>query len=254
MVHLGMFFWSLDQGAEALRFCRDFVKTVPDGMGVFVAGLNAPPAPFVPPQYQGAPGYALGVVGFDTPEQHAQAVAPVRQSAAPAWELVTPMPYVALQQMFNESAPWGALAYEKALYLDELTDEAIAVFTKYMPRKQSPLSFVPIFQLAGAYRSAPDDATAFGGKRSARYVFNISAAAMTPELLAADRDWVRAFWAELRPLSENSGSYVNFMSEYDEDRVRAAYGPAKYDRLAAIKAKWDPENLFHLNANIKPAL
>ncbi|HEY7269831.1 MAG TPA: BBE domain-containing protein, partial [Dehalococcoidia bacterium] len=149
--------------------------------------------------------------------------------------------------------PWGALAYEKALYLDELSDGVIDVLTKHMPQKQSPLSFVPIFALGGAYARVADDATAFGGKRSSRFVFNISAAALTPEQFAADRAWVRAFWDDLRPLSDSSGSYVNFMAEYEEDRVRAAYGAAKYDRLARIKAKWDPENLFHLNANIKPA-
>jgi FAD/FMN-containing dehydrogenase len=253
MVHLAVFFWSLDKGKEALRFCRDFVNALPEGMGVFVAGLNAPPAPFVPPQFHGAPGYALAVVGFETPEQHAQTIAPVQQSMPGTWELVTPIPYAGLQQMFNESAPWGALAYEKALYLDELSDGVIDVLTKHMPQKQSPLSFVPIFALGGAYARVADDATAFGGKRSSRFVFNISAAALTPEQFAADRAWVRAFWDDLRPLSDSSGSYVNFMAEYEEDRVRAAYGAAKYDRLARIKAKWDPENLFHLNANIKPA-
>ena len=74
-----------------------------------------------------------------------------------------------------------------------------------------------------------------------------------PELLEADRAWVRSFWEALRPHASGAGSYVNFMSEYDEDRVRASYGAAKYDRLARIKARYDPDNVFHLNANIKAA-
>ena len=72
------------------------------------------------------------------------------------------------------------------------------------------------------------------------------------ETLAADRRWARSFWEALRPYASGNGSYVNFMAEYDDDRVRATYGPTKYDRLAAIKARFDPENVFHLNANIQP--
>lgn len=254
LIHLGLFFWGVDKGTEALRFSRDFVKTVPPEMGTFIAGLSAPPAPFVPEQYHFAPGYALLIVGFGSAEEHARVVAPIRAAVPPLFELVTPMPYTALQQMFNEGVPWGILAYEKALYLDELSDDVIAVFTDYFPRRSSPLTLVPIFELAGAYRRPADDETAFGGSRSAGYVFNISAAAPTPDVLASERVWVRDFWAALRPYASGSGSYVNFMSEYEEDRVRAAYGAAKYERLARIKAEYDPENVFHLNANIKPAL
>ena len=83
---------------------------------------------------------------------------------------------------------------------------------------------------------------------------NIAALAPTPELLDADRVWVRNMWDALTPYSSNIGGYVNFMNEYQEDRVRAAYGAAKYDRLAGIKAQYDPDNVFRLNANIRPAV
>src|SRR5215211_910389 len=119
-------------------------------MGKFIAGLSAPPAPFVPEQYHGQPGYALAVVGFGSPEEHAAAVAPLRASMPPRWELVTPIPYTALQKMLDDFTPWGIRAYEKALYLDELTDEVIAIFTAYLPKKQAPLSFVPVFKMSGA--------------------------------------------------------------------------------------------------------
>jgi hypothetical protein len=181
-------------------------------------------------------------------------VKPIRNAVPPLFELVTPMPYVALQQMFDEANPWGILAYEKALYLDELTDGAIQVFTEYLPKKTSPLSIVPVFFLGDAYARVPDDETAFGGSRKARYAFNISAICPDPALLDGERSWVRAFWQSLRPHASSVGSYVNFMSEYEEDRVKAAYGTAKYGRLARIKAQYDPDNVFHLNANIKPAL
>jgi len=254
MVNFGMFFWGVDQGEQALRFCRDYVESVPENNGILVGGLNAPPAPFVPEQHHFAPGYALFVVGFGTPEEHAAAIAPVRGAVPALFEFVSPIPYTMLQSMMDEGNPWGITAYEKALHLDEMSDGAIAVIAEHLPRKQSPLSFMPIFVVDGAYSRVPDDATAFSGKRSTRWVVNIAAVCPDPAGLDGERQWVRDFWQALLPHAGNAGSYVNFMSEYEEDRVRAAYGAAKYDRLARIKAEYDPDNLFHLNANIKPAL
>ena len=254
LVNLGLFFWGVDKGSAALQFSREFLKTLPQNASGFIGGLSAPPAPFVPQQHHFAPGFALILVGYGSPEKHAEVVKPIRDAVAPLFELVTPMPYVQLQQMFDEANPWGILAYEKALYLDELTDGAIQVFTQYLPKKTSPLSIVPVFFLGDAYARVPDDETAFGGSRKARYAFNISAVCPDPALFDAERSWVRSFWQALRPHATSAGSYVNFMSEYEEDRVKAAYGPAKYERLARIKATYDPDNVFHLNANIKPAL
>jgi FAD/FMN-containing dehydrogenase len=253
LVHLGMFMYAPEQGGDVLRFAREYVKDLPDECGVFLAGLNAPPEPFVPEEHQLAPVYAFLIVGLGDAEAHAGLIEPVREAIPPLIELVTPIPYTALQQMFNGSAPWGILAYEKAVYLDELSDAAIEVILEEQPKKAFPLSFLPIFVLGGAYSRAVDDATAFGGSRSVTYVVNIAAAAPTPELYEAERAWVQTFWSALVPHAAGVGSYVNFMTEHEEDRVRAAYGPQKYERLAAIKARYDPENLFHLNANIPPA-
>jgi FAD/FMN-containing dehydrogenase len=252
-VHLGFFFWPQDMATEALRAARDIIKVLPREVGTLVACLNAPPAPFVPEQYHFAPGVALLIAGFDSAQDHAQAVAPVREMLAPAVEFVTPIPYTALQQMLDESAPWGIFGYKKAHYLEDLSDAVIEVIVEYLPRKSSPMTFIPIFPLGGAYRDVGENDTAFGGSRSAGYALNIAAVAPDAELLAADRAWVRALWEALVPHAAGSGSYVNFMTDYEEDRVRAAYGPAKYDRLARVKAEYDPTNVFHLNANIKPA-
>ena len=254
LVNLGLFFWGLDKGEMALRFARDYVKTLPEDAASFIAGLSAPPAPFVPREYHFVPGFALVVVGLGSAEEHRQLVEPVRNAGGQLFELVRPMPYTQLQKMFDEANPWGILGYEKALYLDELTDDAIRVVVEYLPRKASPLSFTPVFVLSGAYRRFPEDATAFGGSRSARFAFNIAAICPAPDLLEADRTWVRSFWQALRPYASGAGGYVNFMTEYEEDRVRSSYGPTKYERLARIKAEYDAENVFHLNANIKPAL
>jgi len=253
LIHLGMFLYAPEQGGDVFRFAREYVEQLPDECGVFLAGLSAPPAPFVPEEHHLAPVYAFIIVGFGDADTHAGLIEPVRQAVTPLVELVTPMPYTALQQMFNESAPWGILAYEKAVYLDELSDAAIEVILEQQPKKTFPLSFLPIFVLGGAYGRVGEDAPAFGGSRSHTYIVNIAAAASTPELYEIEREWVRTFWSALSPHAVGVGSYVNFMTEPDEDRVRAAYGPHKYERLAQIKAQYDPDNAFHLNANIRPA-
>jgi FAD/FMN-containing dehydrogenase len=253
MVHLGLFFWPAEQGVEALKFSRDFIETIPEEYAGFIAGLSAPPAPFVPEEHHFRTGFALVVVGFEDAEEHARVIAPVRETLPPLVELVTPMPYAALQQMFDDSAAWGVHGYEKAVYLDAITDEVIEVMADFVPRKTSPLTFVPIFNLSGAFSRVGEDDTAFGGSRAPGFGFNIAAICPTAEMLEVDRAWVREFWDALLPYARGAGSYVNFMAEYEEDRVRAAYGPAKYERLSQIKAKYDLDNVFHVNVNIKPA-
>jgi hypothetical protein len=238
---------------EALRFCRDFVDTLSDDFGVAVVAMSAPPAPFVPEQYKGATGYALLLGGFGAPEDHQRVVEQVRAGMPPHFELVTPIPYAQLQQMLDEGNPWGVQGYEKTLFLGELTDEAIAVVTEHVPRKGSPLSNAPIFVLGGAYARMGEDETACGTDRKARSVIIIQGITPAPEQFEAERAWVRAFYDALRPFASSAGGYVNTLAEDEGDRVLATYGAAKYERLARIKAAYDPENIFHVNQNIKPA-
>ena len=251
--HLGLLFWSLDDGAEVLRIARDTIPGLPRTMNVIIAGLNAPPAPFVPEQYRGQTGYALMVVGFGSAEEHASTLQQIRDARPPLWELVDSMPYVALQQVLDEANAWGFYGYDKGCYVADLSDEAIAVVTEQLPAKNSPLSVLLFYRLDGAYSGVPEDATAFSGGRSPRYAVFIIGICPVPELLEAERAWVRSFWEALRPHSIDIGSYVNALSDVNEDRLRASYGPDKYERLAAIKRAYDPDNIFHRNANIKPA-
>jgi Berberine and berberine like len=227
------------------------VETLPDYCGVFLAGLSAPPEPFVPEDLHLSPVFALILVGFNGEEEHARLVAPIKETLAPIVELITPIPYVGLQQMFDASAPWGMYNYEKAVYLNRLSDAAIDAICEHQAKKMSPLSFVPIFPMGGAYRKAEGDSNAFGGSRDCGYVINISATAMTPADYEAERTWSRNYWAALVEHAEGVGGYINFMAEPDEDRVRSTYGD-KYDRLRQIKAQYDPDNVFHHNANIPP--
>jgi len=253
IVQVGVFFWSLEQGPDVLRLAREIIATQPRGVTTTIVGLNAPPAPFVPKEHRLQPGYALVVTGLGSAEEHDRVVTSIRAALRPRWELVTPMPYVALQRMFDEANAWGFYGYSTGTYLEALSDEAIEVIADHLPRKNSPLSVLLFYWLDGAYSEVAEDDTAFSGRRSPRFSVAIVATCPTPELLAADRAWARSFCAALRPLSPGSETYVNAMTECEQDRVRAAYGSAKYERLARIKAAYDPRNLFHRNATITPA-
>lgn len=254
VVQFGLLFWDMSAGTEALRLARKVVDSLPRSMGAVIGGLNAPPAPFVPEQHHFTLGIGLLLAGLGSVEEHSAVVDSVREQLPPLFEMVGPMPYTQMQQLLDESAPWGIQAYGRALALDNLTDGAIDVIVDHLPRKKSPMSLMPIFATVGGYAEHDDEETAFGGSRASRYMVGIDAVAPTPELLEADRAWCKDLWEALLPHATGVGSYVNFMTEYDEDRVLASYGKAKYDRLAKVKATYDPDNVFHLNANIKPAI
>jgi FAD/FMN-containing dehydrogenase len=255
MAHLGLFFWAPEDAAEPFAFAREHLFAMPDSLGALVVGMSAPPAPFVPAEHHGKAGLAILVAGWGNADEHAAAVAPLRDRGA-LFELVMPLPYVALQQLIDEANPWGIRAYDKGINLDDLSDEAIAVFLDWIAHKEGVLTFAPIFPLRGRYREIPDDATAFGSSRSARWAVSMVAMAMPDEgeeTFVAARGWARGFWEAMRSFAPNAATYVNFESEADEARVRDSYGEAKYRRLAELKAMWDPDNVFHHNANIRPA-
>jgi FAD/FMN-containing dehydrogenase len=259
MVQFGLFFWGLDQGPEVMRLARELIPALPHDLAVVTAAVNAPPAPFVPPEYQLTPGYALLLTGFGSADghsgaEHAAAVEQIRRRLPPLFDLVTPMPYVALQQLLDEANAWGVYAYEKGAYLDDLTDDVIDVVTEHVERKATPTSAVLFYRLDGAYSEVGDGETAFSGGRSPRYAAFILGIAPEAGQLSAARGWVREFWSALGPHAIDGGDgYVNGTAEYADDRVRGSYGTAKYERLARIKAEYDPDNVFHLNANIRPA-
>ena len=162
------------------------------------------------------------------------------------------MPYTALNQMFDQANAWGQYYYEASVRYAELTDDVIDVMVTQVGRRTSPASAMLTYRLDEAYSEVDPDANAFGGTRDPQYITFVMAIAPDAEVLAADRTWVKETRDALEPLAFSAGTYVNVMSDPDERRVRSAYG-AKYDRLARIKAEYDPGNVFHRNTNIKPA-
>ena len=253
-VQFGMFFWPVDQGPAVLRLVRRIMTAMPGEINALLAAVNAPPAPFVPRQHHLAPGYALLLAGFGTTPEHARLTAAIRQQLPPLFDLVTPLPYVELQKLLDEANAWGSYCYEKGTYLRDLSDPVIEVITAWVSRKNSPKSALLLQRLDGAFSRVGDDQTAFGGGRSPRYGAFIEGITADAGSLAAERGWVRGFWEALRPHALGSGDgYINAVAEHSGPGVRGSYGPATYERLARIKAAYDPDNMFHLNGNIPPA-
>ena len=253
-VQFAMFFWGLDQGREALRLAREITAAMPPDINAVAGAVNAPPAPFVPEQHQLEPGYALLLAGFGGTQEHARLVDQIRGSLPPLFDLVAPMRYVELQQLLDETNAWGFYTYDKSSYLADLSDPVIDVVTEHVPGKYSPMSAVLFYRLDGAYCRVGEQETAFSGGRSPRYAAFIIGVAPDERLLAAERGWVRRLSAALRPHAIGSGDgYVNGNTDYADGAIRDAYGAGTYQRLARVKAGYDPDNVFHVNVNVQPA-
>ncbi|EHR52781.1 FAD/FMN-dependent dehydrogenase [Saccharomonospora marina XMU15] len=252
-IQFGFLFWDVEQGPELLRLARDTIAALPRELNIVVAGLSAPAAEFVPEQYHLRTGYALMVAGFGSPETHSEIVDALRAALPPLFDFTAPMPYVALQQLLDEGSPWGTLCYEKSLYLEDLSDEVISTVCEQLPRKSSANSMLTLYRLDEEYSRPADEDTAFSGSRKPQYAAFVVGMCPTAELLATERVWVRSFWEALTPHIAATGTYVNAIGKSTDDRVRAAYGTEKYERLAKLKSLYDPHNVFHRNANIKPA-
>ncbi|MFP5072889.1 FAD-binding oxidoreductase [Pseudonocardia nantongensis] len=203
MISFGMFFFGLDDGPAVLRLARDLIPGLPPTVGFQIVALNAPPAPFVPEDVVFRPGWALVVIGTigAQPDHDAEAVQDRIRAADldPLFEFCTPMPFTALQQMFDEASDWGVHCYEKGGYLPGLTDAAIEVLSTQVARKVSPMTVVHLYTLDGAYSAVDDDATAFGGGRSPRLGMFLVGLSPDAAGLPAERDWVRGTHAALAP-------------------------------------------------------
>lgn len=253
VVQVGMFFWPLDRAEEGLRLARDATVDMPEQLNGLIVGMNAPSAPFVPAPVQGSPGLALVLAGFDGTSEFARCAERVRSALPPLFELVTPMPYVALQQMFDAGNDFGVHAYEKGAHLADLTGDVSGEVVRHLQRKSSPLSVFVVYRMDGAFSAVPEDATAWGGGRSPRYMAFMLGISPDAAGLPAEREWVRGFADALAPHALEAGTYANLIEVGDTERVRATYGP-KLERLARIKAEYDPHDVFHRHAGIRPAL
>jgi FAD/FMN-containing dehydrogenase len=165
-------------------------------------------------------------------------------------DMVQPMPYVAVQQLTDPGAPHGKRNYWTADFLTELPDEAIDILCEYHVSRPSPMSQILVIPGGGAIADVPEDATAFG-QRTSPFNIHIIAGWEDPADDEGNIGWTKGLGAAMKPYS-TGGAYLNYLGEEGEDRVRAAFGPETYARLQALKDRYDPQNLFRLNQNIKP--
>jgi FAD/FMN-containing dehydrogenase len=246
----GPIFWAMEDSPEVLRFWRDWVADASDELMTIVVHRKAPPLPFVPEELHGKPVVMVIPCWAGDVEEGEKAVRPMKEFGKPVADVCTAKPFLAHQAMFDPSFVPGRWYYFKPLDVNELTDEMIDITADHSMRIQSPLTSFPIWQRGGAVARVGEDETAFGG-RTAGFTYNIGASTATAEGFDEEREWVRNFWSALEPFQTTA--YINFLDDADEKRVRQAYGSEKYDRLKALKRKYDPDNFFRLNQNISPA-
>jgi FAD/FMN-containing dehydrogenase len=246
----GPIFFPGEQAAQILRGYREYTANLSDEMTTLVNLTTAPPAPFLPADVHGKKVVAVTGVYAGPPDEGRRIAEPLRHLGTPITDLLGPMPYTVMQSLLDGLFSAGARNYFKAGYLAGLSDEAIDTLVRFHGTSISPSSEIHIQHLGGAVARVPDDATAFGG-RGAPYLMNVVARWTDPGTDDAQVAWARDLYAAAEPFT-TGGTYVNFLSEGD-DRVAAAYGPEKLERLARLKEAWDPTNAFRLNQNVKPA-
>jgi len=248
-VMAGPIFWRMEDSPKLLRFYRDWIAEAPDELMTIIIHRKAPPLDFVPQELHGQLVVAVVSCYAGSVEDGERVLKPLKEFGSPVLDLCEPKPYLQHQAMFDPSFPHGRWYYMRACDVKELTDDVIDTTVEHSMQIRSPLTAFPIWQMGGAVSRVADDATAFTS-RGAGYTFNITAMTEGPDGFDEEREWSRDFWSALSP--HHMGVYVNFLMEEGEERIREAYGAAKYDRLKALKRKYDPENLFRLNQNVRP--
>jgi FAD/FMN-containing dehydrogenase len=230
----------LPRAREVLQFYRHFIATAPDELTTIVIFATSP---------EGHPIIGIAACYAGPLELGEETIRPLKEFGPPVMDMMGPLPYTALQQANDPTAPAGLQNYWKAAFLQDLSDEAIDAIIEYATNVTSPLSMIHLHQLGGAMNRVVVDATAFA-YRDAGFVVNIIGTWPTPGDNDRHIDWTRGLFAALQPYAH--GAYINFLGDEGQERVRSAYGP-NYERLIALKYKYDPTNLFRLNQNIPPA-
>jgi len=248
-VMAGPILYPVEKAREALRLYRDFMNKAPQDLNAFFAFMIVPPSPHFPTHLHNTTVCGVMSVYTGHPTKAGRLIAPLRKFGPPVVDFFGPMPYPAVQSMFDGLVPAGLQNYWKADFMDELSDEAIEAHVKHGPAIPTFNSVMHIYPVSGAANRVGKDDTAYF-YRDAKYVHVIAAMYPNPDHTAKNVAWVRDYWSALHPYS-SGGAYVNFLMEEGEDRVRATYG-GNYERLAALKRKYDPNNLFRLNQNVRP--
>ncbi len=247
----GPLIYRSDQAREVLLHYREFIAGAPDELAVYLNLRTAPPFDWVPAELRGTDVLLVIPCWCGDLDEGEAVLRPLRQFGPPAADLVERKPYVSHQSMFDAGVPHHWSYYWKSHYLPPLSDDAIDVLIAQSWLKSSPASYTIVFHLGGAIARVPEDVSAASG-RDAAHAININAAWKEGGPSHPDIGWCREYFAAMKPHA-TGGVYVNFLhNDEGEARVRAAYGD-RYDRLARIKSRYDPDNIFSSNQNIRPA-
>jgi FAD/FMN-containing dehydrogenase len=238
---------------EAIQHFLEFSRQAPDDVSTLGAVGQIPPSiEHFPENLHNVPFFLFGAMHAGDPAQGEEVLRPLRDYRPALVDHSGVMPYLSAQQLFDADYPNGMRYYWKSLNLHTLEGEALDLFIEHALRQPSPFSTADIWPIGGAVkRFGPDHAALHG--RHAAYLINPEANWVEPGDDEANIRWARDFVAAMRPWSDG-GRYLNFGGFYEEGdgMMRDAYGP-QYARLAQVKARYDPHNLFRLNANIQPA-
>lgn len=255
-VFAGMRLYPFERAREVAEAFRALTASAPEELSALLMMRLAPPAPFLPESLHGQPVAAIVACwSGENLEDGRRAVAPLDALGEPVADLMAPKPFRVHQTMLDAAQPHGRRYYWKSEYMHALPDEAIDTMIEHIGGITSPHSSMLFMHLGGAAaRGSVRDGAA--GHRDATFVFN--AAGSWESASEDDRHiaWTRDFWQSMRPFS-TGGVYVNFLTQdegVDQARIRSAWGPEIHDRLAALKAQYDPDNVLRTNMNIPPAV
>jgi FAD/FMN-containing dehydrogenase len=244
----GLMLWPVEAGRDMARAYRDLAEDAPCELGSALVFLTGPPEDFVPGYLQGATVAGMALLWAGDPGEGHDAIKPF-VDLQPAVNLVAPMPYAAFQQMIDD--PPGMRHYWSADYHDKFDDEAVDTFIGFGNELKSPYSQQILLPWGGAVADHGDSDTPMAN-RSVRWITHPFAVWEDPADDEPNIAWARSFRRDMARHA-TGGVYLNFIGDEGQDRIRAAYGPANYERLTRIKAEYDPGNVFRGNQNIQPA-
>lgn len=245
----GGVFHPLSAAGNLLRFYREFIEDAPRDLTTIVILRNAPPATFLPESIHGKPIAAIFACYIGPIDQGERLLRPLREFGSPVGDNIAPKPFKIHQSMLDVMQPKGRRYYWKANDLPELSNGAIDTLISHTESITSQHTIIAMFQLGGAVSDIDEDATAYS-HRNAAFALNCNAGWDDGDD-GKHISWARSISDAIEPYT--SGVYVNFLGEEGEDRAKAAYGERKYEKLVALKDKYDGTNFFRLNQNIKPS-
>jgi FAD/FMN-containing dehydrogenase len=245
----GLLLWPLDDGPQVVRFYREWADSAPDELTSALVLRRAPAVDLIPESLHGRPVVGVACCWAGQLDPGESELAPMRGFGSHVVDLVASRAFVEHQAMLDPAFPPGIWIYSKATDLKVLSDDALDVMLDHATRIASPRSGIIAWQLGGAVAGVGELDTPFGS-RSSGFLVDILGATDSADGFEQERDWARACWTALAP--HHAGVYVNWLMEEGEHRVREAYGEQRYTRLQALKRRYDPENVFRLNQNIRP--